>query len=1104
MLQVVTLLIVRESCGWVMAVPVMFQAGGAWLRRHFIHTGCGLRAFAGPRTATSSYLHPMYSEFFKTITASFMRSAFVVSLLLGAMFPVFSQAQEVVSDCPPLPELKQSLEQRLGQLNDTRMRLVSFISGNQLADVPPASLFVVDLKNEAAVAKRVEELRIAHESPTQTIVADDRLLQCAVANEVPKDRLEAVIDAQWQVNELRLQFLGLPRERRAALINSQQSFVEQSEAAKALEQERIKAKEVKQQAQQSVVVAEELAKTAVSSAMRELASQRALLEKVRADLASTHMRLTQDLQVRTQYYQETAEKLSSLAGLFTQEQSAAETWEKYQELVLIWRELVDRIFERIADPASYEPLPQLPSQPTALLARLPDDEQARQYALAYGETATQYRNLSELRSTRFASERENLYRLLLQAGKLRSQLLQLNVEHGDGRAVRISEEYFGDVGREVRVVPYHLLATFYTKILDFRRQASSGLEGWFYIAKQSMLLIIALAFPFVVYYLLRRFSEYLSRLRRALVRGEIRSKHSKALAIWIQRLNHYVPWVVMLLGLGALDRMVADTVFAELRVILPYLAYYFWYRIFLLLLFSLVGVVAHSGAVEVGPAEKERIGKVARQVGIFFVTALAILHATEDVVGKALVYRFVSDVMFYVGTAVCAFAAWQWRMEIAVAGEKVLPKPLAVRMPQIQSGWRAWLFSLPALLLVIAARAVEYLTEWAGEFDFFKRIGAELFRRRIEGSEGGAVDAKAAQAQSAALPEDYLRWFELEKLAQPDVFIIPDNDVVEQVKNVVQAWSEEQAGEHSIVLYGDKGGGKTTLLQIIKNSVSSVAVHSMTVPPKLSSRAAVMQFFGTELGVDLSSGTDALLRADAAMPKTMITVDEAHNLFLAKLGGFEGYRAFVELVNLPTTNLFWCATINRRSWKYLCGVFGGSQQFRKVISVPSFSDADIQKLIMTRHRKTPYRLAYDEIIRATQSEDDHIGVTAVETQFFRLLWGQSNGNPRAAMALWLASLRRMPGNKLRVGVPRYQPVKGLEKAGDDAWFVYAAILRHENISVHEVMQTTNLSEGVVRSAIKIGVEARALAENVTGRFHVTPNAQFYLNQLLARKNFIHE
>lgn len=148
-----------------------------------------------------------------------------------------------------------------------------------------------------------------------------------------------------------------------------------------------------------------------------------MLEKTRGDLANTHIHLTQDLQVRTQYYQETAEKLSALAGLYTQAERVAPSSEKYNELVLIWRQLVDRVFQRIADPASYEPLPPLPPLPEALLARLSGDEQARQYATAYAEIETQHRALAELRQNRFASERDNLYRLLLQAGRLRSQLL---------------------------------------------------------------------------------------------------------------------------------------------------------------------------------------------------------------------------------------------------------------------------------------------------------------------------------------------------------------------------------------------------------------------------------------------------------------------------------------------------------------------------------------------------------------------------------------------------------------------------------------------------------------------------------------------------------
>lgn len=1035
----------------------------------------------------------------KAVISTLLHALVGVSLLCGLMMPPAVQGQESPTVCPPAAEQKTRLEQRREQLNDTRERLVAFISGNQLDDVPPASLFVVDLNNEAAVATRIEQLSTSHDKP-ELIVADDPLLQCAMADEKLMEPFQALVDSQWQVNELRLHFLSLPQEQRMALVNAQKDYVRHSEAGLVLEQERLRAEVVKLQARQAVAEAQERAKSAISSAMRELASQRALLEKAREDLAATEMRLTANLQVRTRYYQETAERLSSLAGSLSVEQ-AAQSWERYNEVAVIWRELVDRIFERMADPASYEPLPQLPEEPAQLLERLANDEQAQQYAQAYAEVEAQYRALSAQRASRFEAERDNLYRLLLQAGQIRSQLVELNVEEGDGHVLRFSEQYFNDAALEVRVVPYHLLAAFYSKMLDFRRQVSGGIEGWLYIANQSALLLVALAFPFVIYALLRRFSNYLNELRRALIRGDVRTRYSKGLAIWIHRLNPYVPWVMMLWGLGLLEGWVDGTAFADLSAFIPYLAYYFWYRIFLLLIFAVVGVVAHSGAMEVATAQRARIGKVARQIGIFFVTALALLHATEGVVGKALVYRAVSDVMFYVGTLVCALAAWQWRQEISVAGERVLPAFLARQMPRLMSGWRAFLFSLPALLLVVLARLVEFLIDWAGEFDFFKRLNAELFRRRIQNNEG---DGDTAPAQAVALPPDYLTWFDLTQLAEREVFIEPDNDVVMDVTTAVESWSRKPDGEHAVVLHGDKGGGKTTLLHIIRSHITAVEVLYLAVPPRLHTRESVLRFFGDALGIDLGSGGEALLRADAGFSPRVVMVDEAHNLFLSKLGGFEGYRAFLELVNLPTRNLFWCSTFNRRTWHYLDCVFGGSQQFRKVIEIPPLSDDDVRKLIMTRHQQTSYRLLYDEIIRATQGDDEHIGVTQVETQFFRLLWGQANGNPRAAMALWLTSLRYGGGNRLRVGVPRYQPVKGLEKAGDDAWFVYAEILRHENISIREAVEVTNLPEGVVRGAIKIGIEARALMEDRSGRFHVTPNAQFYLNQLLARKNFIYE
>jgi len=178
--------------------------------------------------------------------------------------------------------------------------------------------------------------------------------------------------------------------------------------------------------------------------------------------------------------------------------------------------------------------------------------------------------------------------------------------------------------------------------------------------------------------------------------------------------------------------------------------------------------------------------------------------------------------------------------------------------------------------------------------------------------------------------------------------------------------------------------------------------------------------------------------------------------------------------------------------------------FRRAIEIKDFSEKDIMSLIMARHRHTEARLAYDDIIRATQAEDDFMGEHQVEKQFFRLLWGQSSGNPRAALMLWTASLNPLPGNRLKVGLPQYPKITISKTWGDDALFVYAAIMRHENLTLGEVVSVTNLPENIVNNALGTGCDNRLLDCGPRGRYRISAIAQASLTQLLLGKNFLYE
>ncbi|MEZ4750446.1 MAG: hypothetical protein R3B54_07405 [Bdellovibrionota bacterium] len=252
--------------------------------------------------------------------------------------------------------------------------------------------------------------------------------------------------------------------------------------------------------------------------------------------------------------------------------------------------------------------------------------------------------------------------------------------------------------------------------------------------------------------------------------------------------------------------------------------------------------------------------------------------------------------------------------------------------------------------------------------------------------------------------------------------------------------------------------------------------------------------------MDITSSYTELIEGDESRKKTVYLLDDAHNFFLADIGGFEGFRAFLELTNIRLKNTFWAAAFNVHSWNYLDSVFGKNRFFRTLIPLVEWSEEEIQNMILSRHRKSQFKLAYEKVVFAAQGNRGDFEDYA-ENTYFRLLWEQSSGNPRSAIYLWLSSLTRV-GNTIRVALPEDTDPEAFLDLQQDALFVYAAIVRHENLSTEEAIEVTDLPEGVVRHAIKVGME-RSFLFRYGGRYRVSAGWHNTIVSFLTKRNYIY-
>ena len=354
--------------------------------------------------------------------------ALAASLIFFQAAPAIAVKQD--SNCPANIALEGN--QRLYQIGSTIQHLTDFISGKAIPDVPLSALFVVDLNSETAIQNRIRELQ-AQQTKSQVLSdLSASYLACAKISTSLAELDDKVKLQQLLLNRLRLDFLTLPQERRNGLIRAHIERQKQADTVNQLAEAQNAAGKLQKDAALSGATAEELAKSAASLDLREIAAQRALLEKSREALGRLQAEMVSELQNRAQVYQQTSKNLSALAAVTMNRDASKPLPEAYWETVSIWRELVDRIFERIATPGKVHPTPDIPRAPSDLLSRLKDSEEAAQYLSLFQKTETLKSQLESSRLQRFENERNDLYRLLLDAGQLRSTLLQENLRAEKG------------------------------------------------------------------------------------------------------------------------------------------------------------------------------------------------------------------------------------------------------------------------------------------------------------------------------------------------------------------------------------------------------------------------------------------------------------------------------------------------------------------------------------------------------------------------------------------------------------------------------------------------------------------------------------------------
>lgn len=523
------------------------------------------------------------------------------------------------------------------------------------------------------------------------------------------------------------------------------------------------------------------------------------------------------------------------------------------------------------------------------------------------------------------------------------------------------------------------------------------------------------------------------------------------------------PWGGFLLLLVALSWAAGSLAERpEFRIVLRVAGFYAGYRLAIDVLFATSVGLARHYRLRLSSGRLAEILRTVRTLMRVLFAILVLRVVAEVLLGRGYLFFAVSRAMGLVFLATVFVLLRRWQPVIA---DTYLGKrgagALARLVRRTRDRWYGVFVSAVAFSLLAASALGQMARDTAMGFEQTRRGLAFLFRRRVEklaeraGRAEGDV-SKLPPAVVAAFAEDPAD----EQALTTDHF--PGHDVFAAMR---QAWLAEDIGA-SFLLSGEKGMGKTTWLNCL--DTGEVPYTRITLDGRIVTAPRLAAVLAEELQLEAGENVDLaqVRRALADGPKRVVAVDLAQNLFLAKVGGYDTFEAFAELVEATGERVFWICAMSEFARKHLFGVRPDLMVFRHHQTLAGWSEEELGELLRKRSLAAEIAVEYDDLIEErTYDASGRERLLETEAGYMRLLWDYSDGNPRSALHFWLRSLVPVDDKRFRVRLFRAPEAAELEALGPRTGFLLKAIVVHENLSLRELSVATRYPVPVCRMLI---------------------------------------
>jgi GTPase SAR1 family protein len=313
------------------------------------------------------------------------------------------------------------------------------------------------------------------------------------------------------------------------------------------------------------------------------------------------------------------------------------------------------------------------------------------------------------------------------------------------------------------------------------------------------------------------------------------------------------------------------------------------------------------------------------------------------------------------------------------------------------------------------------------------------------------------------LPFIYRRLFDFKRDVEAS-FYIRNAEFFETTTKAFDLWNT--GFPSSIVLIGEKGSGKSTLVRFLKNEVfDGQPVEEVMFNHTVYQSADLLASISKQLKLDKQDNVQDLVKAiNKRRKRSIIVVENIQNCFVRHVNGYEAMSTLLYLIAETREKILWVVTVSRYAWSFLDVVTKISDYFSHSVMVGTKSEQGIEQLILKRQKASGYQVlfhpdpstaksrAYKKTLTNLDSEQEFL-----QTRFFENLYRIAEGNATVAMIFWIRSIKKVEESHFVIEPFDFNGIDYLAELDANSLFILSAFILHDTLDAEHLAMIMRIS-----------------------------------------------